>query len=130
MEYCWAEKFPDLYKILTLFQLKEVSHPSRYCYKPTESILQEGPQCGLVALAMCIKENQKDALKCIVDTAKNQNFTYNGEIFGVYYMANLAKKFLKGHEIEVFEGDLNCNRIEEFLLDGGFILVPYPLSNT
>lgn len=128
MEYSWAEQYPDLYKILKLFQLQEVSDPVRYSYKIVDSILQEGPQCGLVALAMCIKENQKEGLKSIINSAKQQNFTYNGEIFSIHYMASLAKEFLKDCNVEIFEGNLNCKKIQEFLLDGGLILVPYPFQ--
>lgn len=128
MEYSWAVQFPELHKILTLFQLTHLSNPIRYRYKSIPSILQDGPQCGLVALAMCRSENQNETLKFIFELAKQQDFTFNGEIFSVQYMANLAKECLKNCEIDEFEGDINCNIIEEFLLDGGMMLVPYPFK--
>lgn len=129
MDYRWADKFPELHKILVLFQLTEVSDPLNYSYTPIKSILQEGPQCGLVALAMCTKKNQLDNLKSILESAKHQNFTYYGEIFSAQYMTALAKQFLSSCTIEVYEGNLNSKNIEDFLLDGGFILVPYPFKN-
>lgn len=127
MEYSWAEQYPELYKVITLFQLSEVANPIKYSYKSIEAISQEGPQCGLVALAMCTGVNGKDNLKTIFESAKHQHFTHNGEIFSVHYMHSLANEFLKPCKIQIFEGDLNCNKIEEFLLNGGLILVPYPL---
>lgn len=129
MDFTWAEQFPELLKILTLFELTHLSNPIKYRYKYIPSILQDGPQCGLVALAMCTSENQNETVKLIFEQAKKQNFTFNGEIFSVQYMASLAKAFLKDCKIDVFEGELNTNIIEDFLLDGGLILVPYPFAN-
>lgn len=128
MDYIWAQQFPELHKILTLFQLTHLSNPIKFRYKSIPSMLQDGPQCGLVALAMCMSENQNETLKPIYELAKQENFTYNGEIFSVHYMASLAKAFLKC-KIDVFEGELNCSTIADFLLDGGLILVPYPFAD-
>lgn len=126
MDYTWAEQFPELHKILSLFELTHLSNPIKFRYKYIPSIIQDGPQCGLVALAMCTNENQNETLKLIFELAKQQDYTFNGEIFSVQYMVNLAKAYLKGCRIDVFEGDLNCDTIEEFLLDGALMLVPYP----
>lgn len=128
MEYSWAKKFPDLHKIITLFQITDVANPLQYCYKSITPILQDGPQCGLVALAMCTNGNQNDVLKSIFESAKQKKFTYNGEIFSVQYMAKLAKEFIKNCTVDIFEGDLNSDFIEDFLLNSGLILVPYPFN--
>lgn len=126
MEYLWAEKYSDLYKTLKLFRPKHLANPIKYKYTPFESLLQDGPQCGLVALATCTSGNQNDNLKSIFEYAKQQGFTYNGEIFSVQYMADLAKKFLKNSIINIYEGNVNSEKIKDFLLEGGLILIPYP----
>lgn len=126
MDYFWAEPYPELHKILTSFQLTEVASPIRYCYKTTQSILQVGPQCGLVALAMCMNHNKASTVDTIFEYAKTQNYTYNGELLSIQYMYNLAKQFLEDCKIDIYEGNLNSRNIQDFLLAGGLILVPYP----
>ncbi|KAJ8960230.1 hypothetical protein NQ318_003955 [Aromia moschata] len=126
MDFDWAKQFPEVYKICTLFQLIEVSNPVKYSYKSLSGFLQDGPQCGLVALAICIGPPGAELIKNLYESAKLQNFTYNGEMFSADFLANLAKQHLPCNtNVEVYNGDLDDERIKEFLLDGGIILVPY-----
>ncbi|XP_044761334.1 UPF0692 protein CG33108 isoform X2 [Coccinella septempunctata] len=58
--------------------------------------------------------------------AKIHHFSYNGEIFSVQYMENLARFFLNnGYRIHVFHGELNSLETREHLMNGGLVLVPY-----
>lgn len=126
MEFSWALPYPEIYKICTLFQLTEISNPTKYTYKSLKCIIQDGPQCGLVALAMCLENVSEETVTLIVESAKIKHYTYNGEMFSVHEMANLAKIFLKNCYINIFNDDLNCEYIKKFLLNGGLLLVPYP----
>lgn len=127
MEYSWAKNYPEIHKICTLFQMTELSKPIKYSYKALNGYLQDGPQCGLVALTMCTGSPNKDTVEFVYHYAKEKGYTNNGEIFSVNYMADLAKYYLpKNASIEIFNGDLFSTEITEFLLDGGMALVPYP----
>lgn len=130
MEYeQWFSKYPELDKLYKLFGYEELLNPLRYHYTPIPSCVQEGPQCGLVALAMLMQNSSKNAINELFECAKNANFTYNGEMFSVENMCELAKTKLKDIKIEVYRGNLSCKYIKEFLLNGGFMLVPYPYSS-
>lgn len=127
MNFSWAEPYPELYKICTLFQMNELSNPLRYCYKSLNGYLQDGPQCGLVALAICSGKPNQETVHNLYEIAKNRDFTKVGEMFSVQNMTDLAKDFLMGSATaEVYDGDLNDEKIRKFILNGGMLLVPYP----
>ncbi|XP_018563050.1 UPF0692 protein CG33108 [Anoplophora glabripennis] len=126
MEYSWAKNYPEIHKMCTLFQMTELSNPIKYNYNALNGYLQDGPQCGLVALMMCTGSPNNDTVKHLYDYAKRKGYTNNGEIFSVDDMADVAKYYLpKKANVEIFEGDLFTTKIKEFLLDGGMALVPY-----
>ncbi|VEN36213.1 unnamed protein product [Callosobruchus maculatus] len=126
MDFSWAEPYPEIYKICNLFKLHEVSNPVKFSYKSLKELQQVGPQCGLVALAMCLGKSDRETVEELYKTAKNLGYTYNGEMFSVQAMFRLATMFLpKGASASVHEGDLNCEQIKQFLLGGGMMLVPY-----
>ena len=85
------------------------SHQQLVCYnQPTKPRLQEGPQCGLVALAMA---GDNIDLQEVVRTAKDQGYTKQGEMFSVEDMASLARSVLD-REVEVVEsGELLDSRL-------------------
>lgn len=124
MDFSWANDYPDLQKMCLRFQLFELSNPIRFKYTPLKSIIQEGPQCGLVALAMCTREPSKEIVQKIYLDAKTNNFTYNGEMFSAIDMLELSKNCLPNH-IELYEGVLFSEHIIQFLFNGGLMLVPY-----
>lgn len=129
MDFSWAQSYPDLHKICTLFQMTELVNPIKFKYKMLQQFLQDGPQCGLIALAMCIGNPTKESVEKLYVSAKNHSFTYNGEMFSVREMADLAKEHLPSEtEIEVHNGSLDSDFIQTFLLNGGIMLVPYPLQ--
>ncbi|KAK9872573.1 hypothetical protein WA026_018706 [Henosepilachna vigintioctopunctata] len=120
----WTEGYDELRKICTLFNLYELNNPIKVCYKSTKSFIQQGPQCGLVALAMASDCSDEKFIETIFCTAKCQDYTFNGEIFSIFYMESLAKTYLNCN-VEVFSGQLNCEEIMNHLLDNGQMLVPY-----
>ncbi|XP_060535374.1 actin maturation protease [Cylas formicarius] len=125
MMYHWAEPYPEIHKICTLFNLTEISKPSRYSYKPLQSYLQEGPQCGLIALAMVKGNTTREYVNNILEYAKKKGYTKNGEIFSVDYMEKLAREFLKAKYIDICCADLQSQKMREILLNGAQLLVPY-----
>nr|XP_023021515.1 UPF0692 protein CG33108 [Leptinotarsa decemlineata] len=126
MDFSWATPYPELYKVCNMFQLVEICQPLKYYYRPIPSYLQEGPKCGLVALAMVLDNATQENVEMLYESARKLGFTNNGEIFSTKEMADLAKRNLPDNtKIEVYSGSLDTNRIRNFILDGGFILVPY-----
>lgn len=87
-----------------------------------ETLIQNGPQCGLVALCMALKTLQ---INCTVDDlmeeARNLNFTKKGEIFDVTFLYELAKS-RTAVEIVNLNGDID---FFEILLKSKLILIPY-----
>lgn len=130
MDFSWAATYPEIHKICTLFNLKELSNPLKYSYTPLESFIQEGPQCGLVALAMYLGNPTKTTVENLLDRAQKDHYTNNGEMFSAEYMSRLACSFLNcspktGGFVELFSGALDCDYIKTCLLNKCCILVPY-----
>ncbi|CAH0551287.1 unnamed protein product [Brassicogethes aeneus] len=126
MDFSWAKRYPDVYKICTLFQLCELSAPLKYNYTPLTGYLQNGPQCGLVALAMIQGNPTNESVLKIFNIAKNNDFTHNGEILSAEYMKILAEDVLGGdYLVKLNTEGLNNQKIKDFLLGGGFVLIPY-----
>ncbi|KAL3278684.1 hypothetical protein HHI36_016221 [Cryptolaemus montrouzieri] len=122
----WANDHPELFKICTLFNLTELSNPERVVYKSLQGYIQEGPQCGLVALAIACEQPNKKFVQYVLDIAKEHDLTYNGEIFSSLYMERLARIVLPINSIiNSFYGDLDCEKTRKHLFEGGLILVPY-----
>ncbi|CAH1978554.1 unnamed protein product [Acanthoscelides obtectus] len=126
MDFSWAEPYPEIHKICNLFQLSEVSNPVKFSYKSLKVLQQIGPQCGLVALAMCLGRSDRETVDELYKTAKDKGYTYNGEMFSVQDMFQLASYFSpKNTYVKIYEGDMNCKEVQDFLLKGGMVLVPY-----
>lgn len=122
----WFADYPELMKMYTLYGYNNLLLPLRYKYTSIPYYKQDGPQCGLVALAMIMRKPTKENVDDLFETAKKANFTNNGEMFSVKNMCELARMKLEGYRVELFKGDLCCDFIKEFLLSGGQMLVPYP----
>ncbi|KAJ3649236.1 hypothetical protein Zmor_020989 [Zophobas morio] len=125
MNFSWAENYPEVHKVCTLFTLTELNDPVKYSYKALEGFTQDGPQCGLVALGMYMGSPTKESIQLLLETAQRQGYTNNGEIFSAHDMAELAKIHLKSTDIQVYSGLLNTKEIKEILLQGANLLVPY-----
>lgn len=122
----WVLNYPEIEKVCKLFSYDQLLKPRRYSYTPTTCYVQEGPQCGLVALAIIANSPTKDAVQRLYEHAKMLNYTYNGEMFSIHEMCELSKRELVNHDVKMYDGDINNSFIKEFLLKGGLMLVPYP----
>lgn len=122
----WFARYSEIEKLYTLFGYTQLCNPLRYSYTPIPSYVQEGPQCGLVALAMVMQNATKESVEDLLETAKAANYTYNGEMFSAQEMCQLARTKLPDNRVELYCGNLNQKFIREFLLNSGLILVPYP----
>lgn len=127
-EQQWFAQYPELQDLCRFgcSYKEELTDARKYSYTPIPSYIQEGPQCGLVALAMIMQNATKDCVEDLFNSAKARNFTYNGEMLSVDYMIELATAKLKNYTIRVHEGHLHNSFICDFLLDSGLMLVPYP----
>ncbi|XP_028128045.1 UPF0692 protein CG33108 [Diabrotica virgifera virgifera] len=127
MDFDWAKPYPEMYKMCTAFQMFELLNPIKFKYKQLQQFLQSGPECGLVALAMCMGNPTRDTIEKLYKTAKMKNYTHNGEMFSISDMTALAREYLHGNNIKIhiFNGFLDSDVIRNFLLDGGVMLVPY-----
>ncbi|CAI9575391.1 unnamed protein product [Staurois parvus] len=98
--------------------------------KHIPSLIQEGPQCGLVALWMAggLLDNTKEiTLDRIVETAISKGYTTLGEMFSAANMASLAE-LVFCCQSELLSGGMdgdNRERILNHLTAGLPVLVPY-----
>ncbi|CAH2296169.1 Hypothetical predicted protein [Pelobates cultripes] len=94
------------------------------------SLIQEGPQCGLVALCMAgmlLDINNDISLGRIVDVAVSRGYTAQGEMFSAANMRHLAEEMF-GCQCELLTGGMegeNRIRILHQLTAGRPVLIPY-----
>uniref|UniRef100_A0A8C5JY25 Actin maturation protease n=2 Tax=Jaculus jaculus TaxID=51337 RepID=A0A8C5JY25_JACJA len=94
------------------------------------SLIQEGPQCGLVALWMAaavLKTPGGIPLETLVRVAMERGYTMQGEMFSVADMGKLAQETL-GCQAELLCGGLggpNRDCVLKHLIAGQPLLVPY-----
>ncbi|XP_001371587.3 actin maturation protease isoform X1 [Monodelphis domestica] len=94
------------------------------------SLIQEGPQCGLVALWMAgslLALPQEVPLEKIVAVALERGYTAQGEMFSAANMARLAEEVF-GCQVELLSGGLgepNQSHVFQHLISGCPLLVPY-----
>ncbi|GJQ76233.1 hypothetical protein Trydic_g1972 [Trypoxylus dichotomus] len=93
MTMSWAEDYPDIHKICDLYKMYEILYPKRIKYVPLPVLLQDGPQCGLVSLAMFISNASKDKVEELLKVAKQRGYTSNGEMFSADNLCKLANDF-------------------------------------
>ncbi|KAH8306153.1 hypothetical protein KR018_002568, partial [Drosophila ironensis] len=120
----WAWEYPELQLGCYRSRVCQFEAPKRCQYYSVDSIIQEGPTCGLTALSMLLggQPTAEDLLK----DALAQEYTLNGEIFSGQFMYELTRKYLQGRgACQLHEGHLNCHKVKELLNVGGCLLVPY-----
>lgn len=94
------------------------------------SLIQEGPQCGLVALWMAgtlLAPPSGTPLQRLVQMAMERGYTAQGEMFSVADMGRLAQEAL-GCQAELLCGGLgspNRDRVLQHLVAGHPLLIPY-----
>nr|XP_046245175.1 UPF0692 protein C19orf54 homolog [Scatophagus argus]XP_046245176.1 UPF0692 protein C19orf54 homolog [Scatophagus argus]XP_046245177.1 UPF0692 protein C19orf54 homolog [Scatophagus argus] len=94
------------------------------------SLIQDGPQCGLVALWMSAHLRQPQLsidMETVVQTALSRGYTAQGEMFSADNMARLAQEVC-GCEADLLSGGLsgdNAAAIITHLWGGQPVLIPY-----
>ncbi|KAG7215581.1 hypothetical protein INR49_022107 [Caranx melampygus] len=94
------------------------------------SLIQDGPQCGLVALWMAAHLRQPHLsidMETVVQTALSRGYTAQGEMFSANYMALLAEEVCSC-KAELLSGGLsgkNAATIIRHLWGGQPVLIPY-----
>ena len=124
MDFDWLLDYPDLLKICRLHQRYELLNPISFVYKPLQGVKQNGPKCGLVALAMLTNNPTENTVEKLYDRAKLDGYTHSGEMLSASHLCKLATSVLDC-DVELYEGSLCDEYIKEFLLEGGCMLVPY-----
>ncbi|KAM4697093.1 actin maturation protease isoform 2-T2 [Rhinophrynus dorsalis] len=93
-------------------------------------LIQEGPQCGLVALWMAgklLNLTREVSLDAIVEVAISRGYTAQGEMFSASNMAQLGKEVF-GCRTELLMGGMdgeNRDKILHQLTSGLPVLIPY-----
>merc|ERR1719347_1805193 len=94
----------------------------------TVARLQEGPQCGLVALAMA--GGEEVSVDKVQELAIEKGYSKQGEMFSVDNMADLAHTVLgKETMIASTYGGNDSTDLVDDLLSGWILLVPYDCSH-
>lgn len=94
------------------------------------SLIQDGPQCGLVALWMAAHLRRPPLsvdMETVVQRALSRGYTAQGEMFSADNMAQLAEE-LCGCKAELLTGGLNGSNaatMVEHLWKGQPVLIPY-----
>jgi len=99
------------------------------CYNHhTMPRLQEGPQCGLVALAMA--GGEKVAVDKVQEVAIMKGYSKQGEMFSVDNMAELAKTILGRETMIASTDDLSDSmKLVDDMEEGWVLLVPYDCAH-
>ncbi|XP_055030118.2 actin maturation protease isoform X1 [Misgurnus anguillicaudatus] len=98
--------------------------------KYVPSLIQDGPQCGLVALWMAghlLQPPKIIPIEMVVQVAKDKGYTAQGEMFSASDMAKLAEEVC-GCRVQILSGGMmgdNSAVILKHLSNGQPILVPY-----
>lgn len=135
-ECSWADAWPELQKACYLNKVCTYTAPKVCRYNNVPSILQIGPTCGLTALSMLLDGNP--APDVLLKTAKQRNYTNNGEMFSAKNLFKLiCDTLVNGEdtmattggmaqfECQLHEGQLNCAKVRDCLLNGACIFVAY-----
>ncbi|KAK3855942.1 hypothetical protein Pcinc_037682 [Petrolisthes cinctipes] len=96
-------------------------------YTQLRPVIQQGPQCGLVALSMASQVFPDTIdVSSLLEAARGQGFTSHGEMFSCDAMAKLAEEVITGVEASVRRDVLSCSStFTNILMQGDLILVPY-----
>lgn len=138
-ECSWADSWPELQKACFLNKVCTYRAPKVCRYNNIPSILQVGPTCGLTALSMLT--NGSPAANELLKIAKQRNYTNQGEMFSAKNLFKLicdtleecaTKKTttdtaceLAQFECQLHEGQLNCAKVRDCLLNGACIFAAY-----
>ncbi|CAJ0952346.1 unnamed protein product, partial [Ranitomeya imitator] len=126
-----VEGCKELKRLIKIQQERFSGHLKWLLYnQPVPSLIQEGPQCGLVALWMAggiLSNNKEVTLDYIVQVATSRGYTVHGEMFSADNMSRLAEEVFGCH-CELLTGGMegeNRERILGHLTAGLPVLIPY-----
>lgn len=131
IECQWAIQYPDLQKASILAHVCTSARPKHYRIKlGIRSIIQEGPTCGLAALAM-VAAADTPMVTDILQVAKEREYTNHGEMFSTKNMLQLADSIFKTIgkpyvSFELYVGQLDSGVVKNALVNGACIMVAYP----
>lgn len=131
VECQWATKYPEMQKACTLAQICTHSRPRHVRVKQgIRSVIQEGPTCGLTALAM-VAADGAPTVADILQVARTKGYTNHGEMFSARNLLQLTEHVFKlvGKDyvsLEQHTGPVNCDAVREALVDGACLMVAYP----
>ncbi|XP_050711097.1 UPF0692 protein C19orf54-like isoform X3 [Eriocheir sinensis] len=96
-------------------------------YTQLRPVIQQGPQCGLVALSMASQVfPQTVEVEELLAAGRAQGITQHGEMFSATKLARLAEKTVSGLQAEVRRDVLSSPAtLLQLLLQGDLVLVPY-----
>lgn len=129
----WAIQYPDLQKACILAHVCTAGRPKHYRIKlGIRSIIQEGPTCGLAALAM-VTAADAPTVADILQLAKERAYTNHGEMFSANNLLHLADTVFKtiGKDyvtLELYRGEMDSDEVKTALMNGACIMVAYPLQ--
>ncbi|XP_055384313.1 actin maturation protease [Condylostylus longicornis] len=124
----WAKKFPDIQQGCYLSQICVLTKPKACKFKNIQSIIQQGPTCGLTCLSMLI--NEALSPKELLELAKNWQYTLNGEMFSAKNLCDILRKVITEKNYnnitcQLHEGPLNCAKVKNFITNDACLFVPY-----
>uniref|UniRef100_A0A336LBH6 Actin maturation protease n=1 Tax=Culicoides sonorensis TaxID=179676 RepID=A0A336LBH6_CULSO len=130
----WGSKYPELQRACFFAQVSLDDPPLICKFREFPGIIQEGPTCGLVALSMLF--NNQIQAQALLEQAKSNNFTNNGEMFSAANLHTLLRlniNHLTNHEnaeTYLYTGLLDSDKIKTELECGSILLVPYDADVT
>ncbi|KAL6267162.1 UPF0692 protein CG33108 [Pogonomyrmex barbatus] len=114
----------EIEKLISRNELKD-AEVTYFCQ--VEPILQDGPQCGLVALSMASQEYTKPvSVNQLLAEARVRGFTQHGEVYSVDFMGTLAAEYLPDHKPDILVDLQQCpDTLTHALAHGAMVLIPY-----
>lgn len=128
----WALHLPEIQRASSMAHVCTETKPNYVRIKTNiKAIIQNGPTCGLTALNMLTGDTI--SIDDILLAAKQKQFTNHGEMFCAKNLQELAIFIFDllnyPVAIELFSGELDCDRIKTELRNGACILVAYPFQS-
>lgn len=130
-ECAWAGDQSEVRQACSIAQICTTTEPKFFRIKTSvRPIIQEGPTCGLAALAMLT--GGCPSVADILELARQRNYSNHGEMFSAKNMGELATTVFEmldvSHRTERVSGKLECDFIKNKLRDGACVMVAYPFS--
>lgn len=129
----WAVEDLEVQRACFFSKICTSTSPKECVYLKVKPILQVGPTCGLVAIAM-IMQGRPTAGDCMKQ-ARELHYTNNGEMFSAKWLLDILNRKITSSLVcclhpeklrsYLYSGDLNTEFIKEKLKMHCLILVPY-----